>query len=262
MPTKITTALNNFNETTPQINNTLNLVNDIIPDISEAAQRVTRVASRADDILRQLTDMVSVVQQHISTMTQTLTENMQTILTYLIKIVALAYLLQQEQNQSVSNVVALLTLIMPSSVGNCIQQFAAGLIRVIQRISGCNAQEDDDNENDHGFVVSFFSLTVGIVKGLFGQVPKEVYDNLFISNKKVKLIADYIRGTTTIVECILRLWEKCVELIGDKILKYFNILPGFIKEDTISPLVDEFLAIKQERIDVNATINQESAKLS
>lgn len=260
MPTKITTALDNFNETTPQINNTLNLVNDIIPDISEAAQRVTRVASRADDILRQLTDMVSVVQQHISTMTQTLTENMQTILTYLIKIVALAYLLQQEQNQSVSNVVALLTLIMPSSVGNCIQQFAAGLIRVIQRISGCNAQEDDDNENDHGFVVSFFSLTVGIVKGLFGQVPKEVYDNLFISNKKVKLIADYIRGTTTIVECVLRLWEKCVELIGDKILKYFNILPGFIKEDTISPLVDEFLAIKQERIDVNATINQESAR--
>ena len=242
-----------------RVSQTIDGLNEAIPVAQATMLNINTVVTRVDDMLAKVTEMVNAVQQGLQQFTTALTANMREILMYLIKLLSLGYLLQQNNNQSVPNVVALLTLIMPSSVLSCIQQFAVGLIRVIQRISGCQAQADDDM-NDAGFVVSFFNLTVGIIKGMFGDVPKDVYDNLFISNKKVKLISDYIRGTTTIVECILRLWEKCVELIGDKILKYFKILPSFIREDTLCPLVDEFLAIKQERVDLTASTNQESAR--
>lgn len=231
---------------------------DATTHVTTAASSIQQVALTADSMLQKVIEMVNAIQLQMNNMITTLSDNIKEILMYLIKLVALSYLLQQDSNQSINNVIALLTLIMPSSVMSCVQSFATGLIRVIQRISGCNAQEE--GESDCGFVLSFFNLTVGIVKGLFGHVPRDVYDNLFISSKKIRLLADYIKGTTTIVDCVLKLWEKCIEIIGDKILKYFKILPTFIREDSIIPLVDEFLLIKQERHDMTATTNQESAR--
>lgn len=241
-----------------RVSELVNEARQAIPNIVDTSQAVQNLTARADEILTNLTTVVDFIKTQLTNLSN-ISSRIMEFITYILKIVSLAYLLNQTQNQNVTNVIALFTLIIPSSAVNCIQPFVVGLIRVIKGMGGSAAQGEEDEDNS-GFIKSFFLLTLGIMKGLVGDVPKEVFDHLHISSRKTKLIADYIKGTSTIVECLLKLWEKCVELIGDKIMKYFKVLPCFLREDQLTPLVDEFMAIKTERLDVNATINKESAR--
>ena len=114
-------------------------------------------------------------------------------------------------------------------------------------------------DDDSSFISSFFSLTVGVIKGLFTDVPKDAFDNMSLNSKKVKLVSDYIRGATTIYEFLCKIVGKFMEIIGDKLMKYYGVLPWFMKDDEISPLIDEFVKLKEERHDTKCVVCKESA---
>lgn len=240
-----------------QVNAAIHGINNVLPTLNEAAIGISHVTTSITSMVNFVNDIFSQWKTTMLNATELLSSNMYNIMEYIVKLTALAYLVAQPHNQNLSNAVALLTLILPSTVTGGILPFAEGLIRVIKGMSGAQSQAEDD---DGGFIKSFFQLTIGITKGLFGEVPKDVFDSLNISSRKVKLISDYIRGTTTIVDCLTRIFSKVIEFIGDGILKYFGFIPSFMKEETLTPLVDEFLNIKLERLDVQCTIQVDAAR--
>lgn len=232
-------------------------INTVIPLLASAATGISNVTGSITTMFNFITDVVTQWKTSITNMATTISNNLFSLMEYIVKLLALAYLLSQKHNQSVSNALALLTLILPVNVTTGILPFAEGLIRVIKGMMGMRAQAEDD---DCGFIKSFYHLTLGITKGLFGEVPKDVFDSLNISGRKVKLIADYIKGASTIFDCLSRLFYKTVEIIGDNIFKYFGYAPTFMKEEGLTTMIDEFLQIKIDRLDQQCTIHVDAAR--
>lgn len=279
LPGNITTTLNSIQSAAGSINDSAEVFLDAMPNIRQSADSVGQLAQQLQTNLpelmqttQQLQDSAADISSFINMLRTTLDtfknqfteyyQNRSAIITsifdVIVQIFAAAYMLSQEHNQTLTNVIAIFTLIIPRTVTCSIQMFASGLIRVIKGMSGAVAQADD--EHDSNFLLSFFKLTVGIIQGLFTDIPKDVFDSLNISNRKLKLIADYLKGTSTIIDFLSKAFSKFMEIIGDKILKYYGVLPSFIKDDTLTPLVDEFLEIKLNRKDQSCVINKEHAR--
>jgi hypothetical protein len=167
------------------------------------------------------------------------------IILFLTKVFAMGYLLSDPANQNLKSVAAVVALALPPTVGGNLE-FISGLIRAIKgAIGNIQAQSEDDSS----FIKSFYTLTKGVLSGIFSAVDKEAFDGMYISSKKVKLITDYIRGASTIMEFLLKIVEKCLGFVSDKILKHYGVMPWFLKEDRIAPLIDRFIDIKEKRLD-------------
>jgi hypothetical protein len=240
-----------------RVNDAVLGINNLIPVFNDAAIGITQVTNTVTSMIQFVNDIFNHWKNTCSNVMTTISTHMCMLIEYFIKILALAHLLTQPHNQNLTNAVALLTLILPSNITAGILPFAEGLIRVIKGMMGAHAQGEDD---ECGFVKSFFQLTLGIAKGLFGDVPKDVFDSLNISSRKVKLIADYIKGTSTIIECLTKIFYKALEWIGDGVFKHFGYAPMFLKEETLTPMIDEFLQIKLDRLDQQCTIHVDAAR--
>jgi len=230
-------------------------ISNLIRDSNIAANSINQAAMTLEQMLQQITrsieDMKAWFQQQKENMGK-----LMDILMFVGKICSVCYILSNPANRNVTTIVALMTLIIPSFTTG-IQVFVSGLIRAIEGMSGVRAQEGDDQS---GFISSFFSLTVGIIKGLFTDIPQDAFNNMNLNSKKIKLVSDYIRGAGTIFEFITRIVEKFFNFIGDKLLKNYGILPWFLKEDGLNDIIDEYTQMKDEKHDLKCTINKESAQ--
>lgn len=228
-------------------------VNEMCSNLGQAAQKVsafsetaTNIASHVEKVLKIMTDTANAFKAGLSSITQP-------IIIFICKLIALGYLLMQEHNHNIANVAALVTLILPSGGGD--SQFIEGLIRVVKGMTGhFSAQGDED-----GFFTSFFILTRDIVCSMFSGIDREKLGSMKLSSSKVKILVDYLRGATTIVDFLLKAFDKFVQFIGHKILKIYGVLPWFLKEDRFTPLVEEFVAIKTSGKDLKAKSNRSDA---
>jgi hypothetical protein len=116
-------------------------------DIRANFDRVGQIGVKLDDFLEKLNGMVDQVTeryQHISMVV--------TIVTYLAKLIALAYLVSQEQNQTPANIAALITLIVPTIGVGQLMKFSSVLQRALQSIIGIfsakfTTQSDEDQSS-------------------------------------------------------------------------------------------------------------------
>ena len=233
-------------------------INGSADAIQRTCDNIAEISDRAKDFVHKFNEIYQQFSQGLSDFTQGKGPIVSKFLAYLAKFISLAFLIHTFPGEiSLSQLVALFTLIIPIELTDCIPAIAAGLIRVIKGMSGRNEAHEGD---DQSFITSFFTLTVGIMKGLFTEIPKETFDHLHISARKVKLISDYIKGVSTIYEFVVKLLEKILDIIGDKLLLYYGYIPWFMKSDEITPLIDEFLQYKQLGLDTKATINIEASR--
>lgn len=241
-------------------------INDTCKVFQEAGVRLTNLMDTVDSTMENLNTtfdgVVANILNQINTKIASLSWAMNlvsswlpTVLLYLAKICALGYLVSLPQNQNLKAITAIVTLALPSSVdGNL--TIISGLIRAIKgAMSSLVAQSGEEDS----FISSFFSLTKGVLAGIFSSVDKEAYQAMNISSKKVRLITDYIKSASTILEMLIKIVEKCIEFLGEKIMKYYGIIPWFLKEDKITPLVDRFLAIKKTNMEKEAGSNRHAA---
>ena len=229
-------------------------VSNLIDEATIAAQNVSAQAMTLGQMLDHVNTIVAEFKQCVAQKIETIKKQMEIFL-FIVRIWAVCHILNKKENRDVKTIIAVMTLILPT-ITDGIQNVVSGLIRAIERISGPQTQELDD---DSSFISSFFSLTVGVIKGLFTDVPKDAFDNMSLNSKKVKLVSDYIRGATTIYEFLCKIVGKFMEIIGDKLMKYYGVLPWFMKDDEISPLIDEFVKLKEERHDTKCVVCKESA---
>ncbi len=230
-------------------------VSDLIRDSNIAVNTMNHAAMTLEQMLQHVTQSIEDMKAWFQQQKQTMGKLVD-ILMFIGKICSVCYILSNPANRNIKTIVALLTLIIPSSTTG-VQTFVAGLIRAIEGMSGVHAQEGDDQS---GFLSSFFSLTVGIIKGLFNDIPQDAFNSMNLSSKKIKLVSDYIRGATTIFEFITRIVEKFFNFIGDKLLKHYGILPWFLKEDGLNDIIDEYTKMKDEKHDMKCAISKESAQ--
>lgn len=194
------------------------------------------------------------------------------IIIYLIKIIAFGYMISQEHNRSLTNILALLSLIIPTGVGISVIQ---SLGRAVQGIIGYFVKNQKvglvvENENYiephaggdqfESLIEAFFSVTKYIFVGCFKNISPEEFKNVSLSMQKVRVISDYIRSSTTIFDCLIKLFEKCIGVLGDKIFKIYGVLPSLVKADTISPLIDRYMVIKQNNQEALAPTNSHIAR--
>lgn len=241
-------------------------INETCKVFQEAGVRFTQLTENIEqkfDNLNQTFDItVTTILQQVNQKIQTMqwamnigTTWLPTILLYFAKVSALGYLLSLPQNQNLKTVTAIVTLALPSTVdGNL--AIVLGLIRAIKGVTGDIVAQSGEEDS---FISSFFNLTKGVLSGVFSGVNKDDYYAMNISSKKVKLVTDYIKSASTILEIVLKIVEKCIEFLGDKLLKYYGIIPWFLKEDKITPLIDRFLNIKNNQLEKDAGSNRHSA---
>lgn len=245
LPRNVNETCKVFQEAGVRLNNLMETVDNSIENLSTTFDTV--VAS----VLNQINAKIASLSWAMNLVSSWLP----TVLLYLAKICALGYLVSLKQNQNLKAITAIVTLALPSSVdGNL--NIISGLIRAIKgAISAFVAQSGEEDS----FISSFFNLTKGVLAGIFSGVDKDAYYAMHISSKKVKLVSEYIKSASTIMEMLLKIVEKCIEFLGEKILKHYGIIPWFLKEDRITPLVDRFLALKQTTLEKDAGSNRHAA---
>lgn len=238
-----------------------NIVGDLsttVNQIRDAGHEVTTLVEKFNSVYN---DIVVTLQQRIEQSCLNANSAMGWVPTYIMfvaKIFSVAVLLSNPSNLTFSNVLAILTLAIPSIVGGNLS-FVTSLIRVVKGVMGfVQAQADDD---DQSFIMVFYNLTKDMFKGMFGSVDHEAFTKMSISTKKVRVVADYLKGATTIFDMFFRLLDKLVVFIGDGIMKYYGYIPWFLKEDRIKGIVDRFVDMKEKRLDLNASTNKHSAKV-
>lgn len=245
MPSTINETCKIFQDTGNKLNNCIDNVTNTVNDLT----------SKFDNILGQV---LLNVQEKFNTLKWTFNivgDWLPKIVLFFAKIFSMGYLLSQPCNQTFKNVAAIVALALPSTVGGNLE-FISSLIRAIKGAIG-NLQAQ--GEHDDSFIYSFYTLTKGVLSGIFSSVDKSAFDSMNISSKKVKLVTDYIRGATTIIDFLFKIFEKCIGFVSDKILKHYGVMPWFLKEDRISLLIDRFLDIKEKRLDQLCTTNRHAA---
>ncbi|APG78508.1 hypothetical protein [Wenzhou picorna-like virus 39] len=182
------------------------------------------------------------------------------IISYITKFAAFGYLLSQEHNRSLPNVLALLTLILPTGVGDCIisslKRAIQGIWEKFSKVNELVAMSYDDDNT----IVSFFKVTVHLVKSMFTTIPFEHFKNMQLSVAKIKMVADYLKNSSTIFEYIMKLFQKTLEIVGNKLLKYYGKLPKLLQQENLNDLIDRYVKIKEERLDVKAVNNSYVAR--
>lgn len=237
--------------------------NVAIDKTTEALEKVTTLVDKFNEIVDTSSADIKKICNNLTNFSNIFVpENsvISTLMVYFVKFASLGYLLLQEQNRSVTNVIALLTLILPTSVGSCLVD---SLTRAIQGIWDrfAKSKEFIAQGNDDSIITSFFKVSVEMIAAMFKNVPIDHLRNMQLSVSKIKMVADYLRNSTTIFEYIIKLFEKCMLMIGDKLFKLYGYFPNFMKEDSISDIVDRFVKVKEDRLDISAKTNSHSARI-
>nr|ULF99671.1 MAG: hypothetical protein [Picornavirales sp.] len=184
----------------------------------------------------------------------------QSLVSYVIKFTSFVYLLTKEQNRSVDSILALLVLILPISVGNCVisslQRAIQGIITRFKVRQEMIAQDYSEDST----VLAFFKVTIDLFKSFFKDIPIDVFKNMSLSVSKIKLVADYLKNSNTIFEYMLSMFQKMFEIVGNKIMKYYGKLPKILQSDQLEDLIDRYVEIKEKRLDIQASNNSYIAK--
>ena len=240
--TKVNSAVDKTSETLDKVATLVDKFNDLVDCSSADIKKICTNLNSFSSIFVPDNNMISA------------------LMVYFIKFASLGYLLSQEQNRCVSNVVALLTLILPTSVGSYLID---SLTRAIQGMWELfrGQQEFVAQSNDDSIITAFFKVSVEMLSSMFTNIPVDKFKSMQISVAKIKMVSDYLKNSTTIFEYIIKLFEKCMIIIGEKLFKLYGYLPNFMKEDSISDIVDRFVKIKEDRLDVSAKTNSHSARV-
>jgi len=160
---------------------------------------------------------------------------------FMVKLCSAIFLIYDLKINDIKHITSIFILMLPNDVISKFGDFFQILIRAIQgminKFTVYNTQAEADNEN---LISSFFKLTVGICGSLFKGMDDNMFNTLNISGKKLKLVSDYIKNSSTIYEYVLKMVEKLIEIIGDKIVKYYGYFPTLFKDSRIENLIDQY----------------------
>jgi hypothetical protein len=181
------------------------------------------------------------IVQKILNMVDTSLSNISLFVT-IVKLFALGYLLSNTTLRDVSSVTALLILILPNDVIGNSTIFLSNLTRAVKGIINkyvLSAQVDTQTD-DSSIIMSFFELTKMLFVGSFSTVDKQVYQNMSIKSNKVRIFTEYLKSATTIYEYICILVSHLVEYIGNRIFKYYGMIPKIMKDDGIDKMIEKY----------------------
>jgi hypothetical protein len=223
-------------------------------NVGTAASSISNTADSISGLTNQVRGLLDAYQTALSGFCVSVRDKLIPFCDLMIKLLSIGYLLSIKQNQTLPAITAIVALILPSGGGNLL---VSGLNRVVQGINGgCFAQANDEEP----LVAGIWHLIRDIFGSLFTDIPADRLNKMKMNATKLKLITDTIRGLSTVTEIIIKVFERVINYFGEKVLKYYGVLPSFMKQDILSPLVDEFVEIKIQQIDRKSSTNKHAAK--
>lgn len=230
----INSAANNVSQTANNINHTTQFVDTHLPTIMA---RIDRIAVNCDTIT---TKFLTLMQSF-----EIAAEYMNYFM-ILLKFVSFGYLVAQEKNQTPSNIAALISLILPTGVGNSILlSLTRAVTGIIRHFSAATQEQGEDEDHGYNFGNAIFSTIKTMTSSIFTKIDDKAYSTMKINTFYLKTISDFLRSTTTIVSFLLKAITFTVDFIINKIMEHYGMLPVFLKDGDFEKIIDEYIDIKK-----------------
>jgi len=233
--------------------NVINKIDGFCPTLN----KITKITNRLEEGCDFITDLAKSVKSTFSNFDNS-------FINMVIKLISFAYLISQKANQTLTNILALSSLILTDIVSANCQYLIDNLVLAVQgiivylnsKVHGVIEQFDLANfrdrfkdfsaqTGDSSFVQSIFDIIKITIGGIFGDIPKPVFEQLKMSMKKVSAFSAIVKNASSLVEYFGKAISFSVEIIGDYVLEYYGYLPEFLKADNIDDYLERFRAFKK-----------------
>jgi len=201
----------------------------------------------------------------------------------LCKIGSFLLLLNEEHNQNLTNIIALLLLIAPANIGAYLQPFVHSLGRAItgiivklkqqkvqlptislqtdkllgaysQKVITMNGQDyeidntqDQVNEEEHTSVITgLFELIRFCTIDVFKEATPAKLKAMTLSASRIKIISDAIKGIKTITEFFFTLFHYLVKFLYDLVLISYGVLPTIVHTEEVEVMIKQYTLWKQQ----------------
>lgn len=189
------------------------------------------------------------------------------------KLFSFFYLASDPSNQTFGKLMALTTLIVPVGLTH-VGDFANSLTRAVQGVIGrfypklsdkkvsysvvdgvriidngpsdmvSNANDGEGCDANASIFTALYSLIKFNVCGMFRDVPPEQVKSMQLNASKISLLNTTLRGVKTLLEFFTKASKLIMEFVGNQILKFYGVLPCFMKDETLANMINEFVDAK------------------
>jgi methyl-accepting chemotaxis protein len=181
----------------------------------------------------------------------------------LIKFVSFAYLVAKKSNQDATSITALITLILPTGIGNCLlnslSRAVLGIICLFKERNQIQEQGYDDeiktNEKHYNFGKVMLETIKIMISSIFTGISPKAFATVRENSFFLRTISDIIRSCTTIVDFMIKSISFIMEYIVNKIMEYYGMLPEFLKDIEFEKVIDDYIKCKQEDVFINCGEN-------
>lgn len=194
-------------------------------DVNTITQNITNATARIDNITIMYNDIVTRIYNFLN---QTLAYGNLALI--FAKIVSFSYLITTLE-LCTSQLLSLITLILPTCVGAALEKLSAGLIRAVETVRRYYANPSAQVETyDSSILGAFFSLIKTLFVSFVNPMDKPTFEKMNIDGRKISVVSDFLRSCTNIWSFILKIIEVIFEYMKDAISYSFGYLPAFFKK--------------------------------
>lgn len=252
-------------------NTCVNVVHNFVAaaNLPSSITRATEKAAVAMDNLTNTTKrfdtMLIEVQGIIKTVTESFSgvlKNAMHILIWLLKIMAFINLIRQKQNQDLTSIASLITLILPVETGELLLSQITVLPLAVKGIvsyfkDGFKAESGDEQ---HATIVkAFYYMIRDMVVTLFSGADKVKYAAMKLNQDKVRYFVTAISTTKTIHGYFLELIKHLLEFFKIDIFN-FKSQDGLLTQEVFTKFFDDYYGIRKNNIHELARVSSQHAK--
>jgi len=229
-------------------------------DLESITSNIQKTSQKIDNVMDMYHELANSLYTYINNVIQW--SNLALITA---KTIAFSYLLTTIEKTK-SQIIALLTLLLPSQVSAGLNYLAQQLIRAVETAKSYFNQPRGQIDNDTSIFGAFFQLIKGLFSSLFTGIDRDAFENMKINVKKITILSDLIRASTTIWDFILKVITYIIDFITQHAIKLQGYLPSFVRtfvptgETKIETFLNEYEQLSQDNEFEKCTISTHSAK--
>lgn len=219
---------------------------------AHAMDNITNLTNKCDNVFVEIQKIVS----SVSNIFDGTMQNAKFILMWLLKIIAFLNLLRQKQNQDLTSIASLITLILPVQTGELLLSQVTVLPLAVKGIidyysGGFKTQVND--ESSATIVSAFYYMIRDMVVTLFNGADKLKYNAMKLNQDKVRYFVTAISTTKTLHGYFLELIKM---LLAHFQIEIFNgkTHDGIISKESFKKFFDEYYEIRRKDIHESARV--------
>lgn len=219
-------------------------------DVKLITDNLTRATMRIDQITSMYTEFIVSIKDYLSSFIK-----IGSVVLLLSKICSLTYLLMVVKFTKVQ-LVALLTLILPTEVGGVLNTLCDALIRAVKTIKD-QFSKPIGHMNDHSFIGAFFNMIKLMFVHSCAPIDKNTFDQINYDTNKIKSLGEFLRSCSNIWSVMFRVLTYFCDVARDAFMKSCGYIPSIfnngMEEDEVQKFITQYDNAFNKEFDTCAT---------